>query len=240
MKYMSREKGYQNRVLMVAVLQAMGGRIESSTKPFATEILHNMVTANGGVDIKQRDLWNYIRHMAYIDTLIIGRRTHLIEVAFDKIPAKMQKDVKKLMPSLSLTGNALNPIVKKTTVAPVIGLSNEEVVRVALELLTQAVAMGNAPKETLDDKNVWRESKEQNDKIKNLILKNNSLSKQNQTYLARINALEAEKSMLESNLQAAIKASACISVQVRDGIEKVLMGAPKSAKHVDRATLNRA
>lgn len=247
MGYWTKEKSYQNRVLILAILEAKGGRIESSSKPFATEMLYDLVIANGGTDIRPPVLWNCIRGMdEYIDTLIIGKRTHVIEVCIDKVPANIQRDVENLMPTLRWITDApvvaVEPTVEETTVvAPVMatGLSDDDVVRVALELLTQAVAMGSAPRVEVEkvNPNAWRETKEQNDKIQhlkneisNLSLKNETLSKQQVTYLVRINALEADKASLEANLQAALKASANIGSQVRDGIEKVLLGAPKSAK----------
>lgn len=247
MGYWTKEKTHQNRVLILAILEAKGGRIESSSKPFATEMLYDLVIANGGTDIRPPVLWNCIRGMdEYIDTLIIGKRTHVIEVCIDKVPANIQRDVENLMPTLRWITDApvvaVEPTVEETTVvAPVMatGLSDDDVVRVALELLTQAVAMGSAPKVEIPevDPNAWRKTKEQEDRIKKLkyeiselTTKNETLSKQQAVSTVRIHVLEGANVGLQSNLDAALKASANINSQVRDGIGRVLLGAPTTAK----------
>ena len=247
MGYWTKEKTHQNRVLILAILEAKGGRIESSSKPFATDLLYDLVIANGGTDIRPPVLWNCIRGMdEYIDTLIIGKRTHVIEVCIDKVPANIQRDVENLMPTLRWITDApvvaVEPTVEETTVvAPVMatGLSDDDVVRVALELLTQAVAMGSAPKVEIPevDPNAWRKTKEQEDRIKKLkyeiselTTKNETLSKQQAVSTVRIHVLEGANVGLQSNLDAALKASANINSQVRDGIGRVLLGAPTTAK----------
>ena len=250
MGYWTKEKTHQNRVLILAVLEAKGGRIESNhSKPWAIEILHDLMIANGFRDMSAQTLRQQLSQMSregYVDTLILGKRTHTIEVYVDKVPVDMQRDVEKLIPTLRWMGDtpivAVEPTVEKATVvAPAIttGLSDGDVIRVALELLAQAVAMGSAPKVEIPevDPNAWRKTKEQEDRIKKLkyviselTTKNETLSKQQAVSTVRIHVLEEANVGLQSNLDAALKASANINSQVRDGIGRVLLGAPTTAK----------